>query len=219
MKHWIFDLDGTLVDSGGQYFGKIRKIFSHFNIEHTEDDILFSHNFFNAEEYFSLYFPKDKVTHACKMLTALSLQQAPTIKVFQRIHELLNHLRECDVKLSIWTGRDLESAALILEENDLDQYFDIRVSGTCVVNKKPHPEGLLKVLGKRGFEASDSVMIGDHVFDIQPAKNLGMKTVGVNWRKTYPCVLKPLADVCFYEPQDFIDWTRKSMVANSFVDS
>ena len=46
---------------------------------------------------------------------------------------------------------------------------------------KPHPAMLEEALAEAGAEAANAVMIGDTTFDIEMARNAGVRAIGVAW--------------------------------------
>ncbi|MGE3684017.1 MAG: HAD family hydrolase [Bdellovibrionales bacterium] len=208
MKHWIFDLDGTLVDTIETYFEKIRRVFAHFDVSYTQADLQKSCDYFDGREYFALYLEEPHVSEACSMLAALSLELAPLAQPFNGVRELLEWLQERGIHMSVWTGRDLASAQRILEHTGLRSFFSSIVSGTCVMRKKPDPEGIKKLVSHSKFGADVSLMIGDHLYDIQGARAAGVAAVSVSWLVSGAHPLETVSDFHFYTVNDLHRWAR-----------
>ena len=206
MKHWVFDLDGTLVDTVGHYGIKLSKIFAHFNLQFTDADLLRSRDYFDVHEFFSLYMENVKVVEACKILQNISIEMAPQVKAFDGITELLGLLEEKGTYLSIWTGRDLASGQKILEHTGLNRFFKSIVSCTCVQKTKPNPEGLLKLLEMTKFKNSETLMIGDHPFDVRGAKAVGVKALSVSWNEHGPNPLEAESEGHFSDIKVLHKW-------------
>lgn len=208
MKHWVFDLDGTLVDTVGHYGIKLAKIFSHFGLEFTEADLVRSKNYFDIRAYFSLYLEEPKVSEACLILQNISIEMAPQVKAFEGIENLLNLLEAKGAHLSIWTGRDLASGKKILEHTGLERFFKSIVTCTCVNKTKPDPEGLLKLLTMTRFKNFETLMIGDHAFDIRGAKSVGVKALSVSWNELGPHPLQAESHHHFSEVSLLHKWAE-----------
>ena len=48
-------------------------------------------------------------------------------------------------------------------------------------SKKPNPEGLLRIMKKRGISPAESLMVGDSVNDILAGQGAGVTTCGVSY--------------------------------------
>jgi phosphoglycolate phosphatase len=89
----------------------------------------------------------------------------------------LRSLRERGVKVGIIT-RNCEDAVRKVFP-DIDDFCDVLVSRNSVRRVKPHPEHLSQVVESLKTSVKNSVVVGDHVIDVQAGKRVGMKTVGV----------------------------------------
>ena len=206
MKHWVFDLDGTLVDSSPAYEKAIEIIFSNFGLICSADDLQKAHLYFNPYEFFSLYLKEKQVVAAIDMLLQLNLDHADKITEFSGISELIENLYNKNVKLSVWTGRDYFSARKILDHLGLSKYIDQCVSRTCVTNTKPLPDGLLKILKDSAGHPSHTVMVGDHQYDILGARAASVKAVSVSWKSSAVSDLVKISDHHFYQVADLKTW-------------
>ena len=54
-SHWVFDMDGTIVDSTLAYELYIRRIMAEFGITPTQEDLDRAYKYFNPAEYFATY--------------------------------------------------------------------------------------------------------------------------------------------------------------------
>ena len=215
MKNWVFDLDGTLVDTLDQYSEKLKRVFAYFEIPVTDEVLARARNAFDARKFFSYYLDAADIDRAYQLLQKFSLELAPKAKLFEGVWDLLNFLQSQNVQLSLWTGRDETSTRRILQNCGLDPFFNTCVTGTCVDKKKPDPEGLQKVLELTHAHHADTIMVGDHLFDIQGAKALGIKALSVSWREeltadsNHPLV--GLSDGHFYNTSELITWARTKL--------
>ena len=122
---------------------------------------------------------------------ARSQSDAVGIRPFDGAVDLLSRLKDRGDRVAIWTSRDLASAALVLKHSGLDRFVQKCVSGTCVMEHTPHPEGLLRILGEYGCPPEDAVMVGDHENDMRAARQAGTYAIRASWNphgETTPCV-------------------------------
>jgi len=91
--------------------------------------------------------------------------------------ETLNALRQMGMKVGIITRNCEEAVRQVFPE--IDEHCDAFISRDSVGNVKPHPDHLNSMLKALNVSGKDSVMVGDHLIDIQAGKGAGMITVGV----------------------------------------
>lgn len=207
MKHWVFDLDGTLVDSGFAYEKAVELIFAHFNLPCSAVDLQKAHLYFNPFEFFGLYLKDPReLQKAIDLLLQFNMEHVPDIPVFAGITELIDQLAKQNVAISVWTGRDFKSARKILDHTGLGRNISRCVSRTCVANTKPMPDGLLKILSDANHTSDNVVMIGDHMFDVDGARAAQVLPVSVSWKATDPLLLSQISAHHFNQVHDLHAW-------------
>jgi HAD superfamily hydrolase (TIGR01662 family) len=205
MKVWVFDLDGTLVDSFSHYFVLLDEIFrehgARFSSELCQPALTQP-----LPEFFEQHLGKEAVGPAMSVLQEKSNADAERIRPFEGLPAALRHLAEQGARIAVWTNRDRVSAELILEHSGLKPYAQAFVSGSCVNQRKPHPEGLLRIIDTFGCKPSDVTMVGDHEHDVTAAKSAGARAVRASWHSHWvvdPCTV---ADAQFHHVSDFSEW-------------
>ena len=89
----------------------------------------------------------------------------------------LKSLREKGIKVGIIT-RNCEDAVRKVFP-DINDFCDAFVSRNSVKKVKPHPDHLTYAMESLKTSGEESMMVGDHIIDIQAGKRVGMKTIGV----------------------------------------
>lgn len=204
MKHWVFDLDGTLIDSSSYFEKSIFIILTEFGLAPGKKDLDLAYQFFDPTEYFRQYFGEDevKIQKSLKRLLELSKSHINLIQAFDGIEEVLVYLRSKNVRVSVWTGREIETTKGLLHNTGLAKYVDLCVTRSCVPRTKPNPDGLLKIL----TECDDVVMVGDHQYDIQGARSAKVKAISVAWNGINVHPVEGLADHHFTEVGQLKNW-------------
>lgn len=206
MQHWVFDLDGTLVDSFPHYFSALEEIFRSNGktfvptMKHESLSLM-------PREFFQKHLGDDAVAPALEQLHARSESDSEHIRPFAGALDLVKGLRERKRGVSVWTNRDLRSARLILEHSGLAPYVQSLVSGNCVRRHKPDAEGMLLIASMHQKQTSDFVMIGDHEMDMRAGRAAGAKTVRASWHGHWSMEGCLLSDHQFYSFRDFLDWS------------
>jgi phosphoglycolate phosphatase-like HAD superfamily hydrolase len=92
------------------------------------------------------------------------------------------------------------------------KYFDMVVSGNDVVNHKPHPEGILKVLEAFGLEPAQVLMVGDSLTDIRASRAAGVRIASVLWDSYEPeRVRQANGEVVFDRVEEMLAWFRSQV--------
>ena len=108
------------------------------------------------------------------------------IEPFPGMVDLIKELYERDYKLGLVTSRMGQATRDGLEQYNMIQYFDCLVSCDDTDKHKPYPEPVNIALRKLSSLPSESIMLGDSIFDIQCARNAGVKSVLVGWQISVP---------------------------------
>jgi phosphoglycolate phosphatase len=96
------------------------------------------------------------------------------------MREELENLLSAGWVLGVATGMSDRGLAHVLEVNEISNLFSTLQTADRHPSK-PHPSMAETALLETGADASDAVMIGDTVFDIEMAVNAGMRSLGVDW--------------------------------------
>ena len=166
VKHWVFDMDGTLTGAV-HVFTAIRVA---LNIP-PEDDILTHLAALPAQEA--------AAKHA--WLLEHERELALGSVAAQGAVELVQELAARGYRLGILTRNARELAHITLEAIGLADCFAIEdVLGRDDAPHKPDPGGLLKLAAAWDVAPSQMVMVGDYRFDLDCGRAAGAKTVLVN---------------------------------------
>ena len=196
---YIFDLDGTLIDSGEDIADCVNEAFSHFGYFRVEKEKLVSFLGDGARALieralkestrgkfdFESDFGKRKFDELLNWYLEYYYENpVKKTKLYAGIKELLRTLKEKGKKTAVLTNKPGRIAKTILEKLEVEKYIDLIVSPDDFAKKKPDPAALAftveKINEKFGSSfAEDSViMIGDSNVDIECGKAYGCKTVG-----------------------------------------
>ena len=120
-------------------------------------------------------------------INAMEYHFASLAKPMPGAFELLEHLQNKGVNLGILTRNVMPAALQTLKACNLDGFFtpsDILDRDSC--EPKPHPAGIALLLDQWGAKSSDSVMVGDYLFDLEAGKAAKVATVHINTLAQHP---------------------------------
>lgn len=84
-------------------------------------------------------------------------------------------------KLFVVSSKKTEVLKRNLKILKVDHLFLEIIRSDKVKNYKPSPDGILYILNKYNLNKTETIYIGDAIFDIQMAKNAGVSSCAVTW--------------------------------------
>lgn len=178
----LFDLDGTLTDSGEGITKCAQLALNHFGI-HIEDRTQLR-CFVGPplrESFPKFGVPEDRVEEAItvfrsRYLTVGKFENVP----YSGIEELLRTLKEQGHRLYVATSKPESTAVEILNKFELSQYFN-RICGASMDSGRDSKEAVIAYLLELEGRAQKTVMVGDTAFDVIGAAIHKIPTIGVSW--------------------------------------
>jgi phosphoglycolate phosphatase-like HAD superfamily hydrolase len=190
-KHWVFDLDGTLVDSSEFYVRFLRSFFQSHDVPLAEHEVIESLGT-PAPVFLERKLGPDLALKALKNLTDQSDLDALEIKAFLGIDELLFKLKAKGCKVAVWTNRERRSALQVLQATGIGVHVDFSVTPACSGFPKPHVAGLQMIASEFGCTMTDLVLVGDHDVDMKASESAGCVGIRANWHRygdKAPCLM------------------------------
>ncbi|WP_330375434.1 HAD family phosphatase [Inediibacterium massiliense] len=179
----IFDLDGTLVDSMWiwkkidiDYLGK-----RGFNLPDDLQKTIEGMSFTETANYFKERFHLKESIEEIKAewMKMTKDYYAKKIPLKKGVYPLLLELRNNGIKIGIGTSNDKELVQLVLEKNNIIDFFQSIRTGCEVQKGKPHPDVFLKVADDLGVEPKNCLVFEDTYAGVLAAKRAGMKVFAI----------------------------------------
>ena len=179
---FLFDMDGTLVkfkldfehlkrvtrkileDNGisleikGSLIEALKELRSEFAIENDYNDF---------------------VKRIEDIIVQHELEASEKAEVFPDSIDLLNLLKSTGKSIGIITRNSKAASMKTLEISGLMKYMDVIVTREDVTKVKPDPEHVEVAIKYLEKKAGDTVVIGDHKYDILSGKRAGCYTIGI----------------------------------------
>ena len=181
-KAILFDLDGTLTDSGEGIMNCAKLALTHYNLPIPSEAEL--RTFVGPplhESFIRFGVPAEEAENAIKVyrsryLTVGKYENHP----YEGIRELLEALKAAGHTLYVATSKPEATSVDILEHFDLAKYFDI-ICGASFDRSRSSKEDVIAYLLSQCGDYDQKIMVGDTAFDVIGAKMHGIPTVGVAW--------------------------------------
>lgn len=179
----LFDLDGTLTDSGEGIMNSVEYTLKKYGIEVEGREQLRAFVGPPLAEQFSKFcgFSKEEGHRAVDIYREYyTVKGIYENKVYDGIPEMLAELKERGYQLCMATSKPEKFAKIIAEHFDFAKYLDV-IAGSLMdggrVNKAEVIEYVLKACGVT--DRSSVLMVGDRCYDIIGAKKAGTHSMGV----------------------------------------
>ncbi len=181
-KTILFDLDGTLTDSGEGIINCAILALEHFGLPIPSREAL--RVFVGPplhESFINHGVPADKAEEAVAIYRS---RYVPT-GMFENtpypgIRELLEALKAEGYTLYVATSKPEQMSIDILEHFDLAKYFD-KICGATMDTSRTNKEAVIAYLLKENCASDKILMVGDTKYDIIGAKAHGIPAIGVSW--------------------------------------
>lgn len=182
----LFDLDGTLVDSGAMILASFqhatRTVLSR---EIPEHELLSAVGGPGLREQMEAIDPA-RVEELIEVYSAHNAGLHDELQPCGGILDALERLSAEGRRLAVVTAKRRTTLALAFEVlPELRRFFDVTVGAEDTTRHKPNPEPLLLALERLGARADDAVYVGDSPFDIQAAKAAKVGSVAVTWGRIH----------------------------------
>ncbi|MGA3185564.1 MAG: HAD-IA family hydrolase [Bryobacteraceae bacterium] len=178
-RAYLFDVDGTLVDSAADICGTIQEVLRASGRDDVEDALLRRYIGRHLIDLFTdLGYPEasmDQMVTDYRAIYTASGHVRTT--VYPGVSEMLSRLGGLK---STATTKGTPTTKVILEKFGLMPYFN-HVQGTDGFPAKPEPDVILKSLEIFNISPADCLMVGDAPSDMEAGRRAGVQTCAVRY--------------------------------------
>jgi pyrophosphatase PpaX len=203
----LFDLDGTLIDSGEIILASFRHATRTVLAREIPDEVLAA-----AVGGSNIYdqmreFDEERAEELVRVYREHNEPLHDDLVAFEGIESLLRRFRAEGRRLGIVTAKRRQTVDLAFAILPLERYFATVVTAEQTVHHKPHPEPVLTALERLGAEPGEAAFVGDSPFDMGAGKAAGVFTVAVSWGKIHAPerLVEAGADVVVHSPDELLD--------------
>jgi HAD superfamily hydrolase (TIGR01509 family) len=180
-KLYLFDVDGTLVDSADDICGAIQTVLANTPRHDVEQAYLKRYIGYHLHDLFRDLFPRITDEESEKLLleyrAAYPARGHRSTKLYPRVIETIAALPGLK---STATTKGTPTTRMILEKFGLLPYFS-HVQGTDGFPCKPAPDVIFKSLEVLHVAPEECLFIGDAAPDMEAGRRAGVKTCGVRY--------------------------------------
>ena len=179
----LFDMDGTLTDSGLGIMNSAQHALKKYGKE--VDDLSELTCFIGPPlpKQFEIFcgFSEEESMRAVSYFREYYVEKGIyENSVYDGIRELLQMLKDAGFKLAVATSKPENLALVVTEYFDLTKYFDF-IGGSLMSGKRTvKAEVISHVLSQfKDIDKEEVIMVGDTHYDVIGAKELGLHSIGV----------------------------------------
>jgi pyrophosphatase PpaX len=177
----LFDLDGTLIDSGAMILASFRHATRTVLAREFSDEVLLARvGGATLDEQMRALDP----TRVEDLVASYREHNEPLHEELQPcagVVEVLERLHDEGRRLGIVTAKRQVTVRLAFRFLPLAHLFDAVVASDDLERNKPYPDGILRALELLEARPEEAAYVGDSPFDVEAAKRAGVYAVAVGW--------------------------------------
>ena len=174
MTAFIWDLDGTLIDSYGAFMEALEEVFARYDLTFDKEKV---YNFIKTKSVNAFLQQQAADFEALKSaFTAASSARNAEVTVLPGAREILDWAKQKGIRNFVYTHKG-QNAYPLLEQLGLLEAFEEVVTSHNGFPRKPHPAGVDYLLDKYNLDKATTFYIGDRSLDIEVAKNAGVQSI------------------------------------------
>jgi phosphoglycolate phosphatase len=179
----MFDLDGTLADTGRDLADAVNHTRAHFQLEPLPAARVFTHVGRGVEHLLRQSLPEDS-RHRFPEVMGVFLARyeahlLDTTILYPGVREVLDYFRS--KRRVVVSNKMHRLTVAVLRGLGVADHFDAIVGGDSAKEKKPHPALIHEVLRRFQIAPPHALIVGDGDTDIEAGKRAGVVTCGVTY--------------------------------------
>ena len=177
---FIWDLDGTLLDSYAAILAGIQETYEQFDIPFDREAITAFILKYSVKDLLM----RDAATYGLdsqelNRVRATSLKEKNTqIPLMDGAREILAWTAEEGIQKFVYTHKS-DNAFQVLTDLGIDRYFTEILTSDSGFERKPNPEALLYLIDKYQLDRSQTYYVGDRLLDVETAIHAGISSINL----------------------------------------
>ena len=204
-RNVLFDLDGTLIDSGAIILASFRHA-TRTVLRREIPDAELAARVGGSSIYDQMRaIDEEQADELVRVYREHNEPLHDDLEAFEGVEHVLAELKRQGRRLGIVTAKRRRTVELAFAVLPLEPYFDVVVTAEMTDRHKPQPEPVLAALERLGAAPAESAFVGDSPFDIGAGKAAGVYTVAVAWGNIHPVDALAEADAHVETPAQLLD--------------
>jgi len=179
----MFDLDGTLADTGRDLADAVNHTRAHFDLPALADSLVYANVGRGVEHLLRQSLPKESSEHFQKVMQVFLARYENHLldatALYPDVRKTLDYFR--DKKRVVVSNKVHRLTVAVLRGLGVETEFDAILGGDSALEKKPHPALLNDVLRQFDVPRGRAIIVGDGDTDMEAGKRAGIITCGVTY--------------------------------------
>ena len=175
---FIWDLDGTLLDSYEAILSGIEETFAQFSIPYDKEQVREFILKFSVQDLFVQVAEERKLdVEMLNQVRAQSLaEKNAQVVLMPGARDVLDWTDQVGIRNFIYTHKG-DNAFTILRNLGLESYFTEILTSQSGFARKPNPEAANYLIDKYQLNPDNTYYIGDRTLDVEFAQNSGIQSI------------------------------------------
>ena len=175
---FIWDLDGTLLDSYEAILSGIEETFAQFAIPYDKEQVREFILKFSVQDLLEQVAEERKLdVEVLNQVRAQSLaEKNAQVVLMPGAREMLGWADETGIQQFVYTHKG-DNAFAILRDLGLESYFTEILTSQSGFARKPSPEAAIYLLDKYQLNPDNTYYIGDRTLDVEFTQNSGIQSL------------------------------------------
>ena len=182
---FLFDLDGTIIDSIELILRSYRHTMQlHRSSEPMPPDDMWIKGLGTPlwTQFGEISDDKAEIEAMVQTYRTYNLTHHDAlVKPYEGVVDEIRRLKQAGKRLGVVTSKLRDGALRGIRISGLDEAFEVVVGCDDVTNFKPHPEPVLKAVAELRVNGADTVFVGDSPHDMECGRAAGVQTAAVLW--------------------------------------
>jgi 2-phosphoglycolate phosphatase len=215
---WLFDLDGTLVDTAPDMTDTLFELCRHYDAEPPDYGLARASITNGAAGLIRLAFPGKSEQERQTLYEEYLRRYAEGVhrrsRLFDGMEDVLSALEEQATPWGIVTNKPQALTDALLRGLGMDTRAAVTVGGDALPERKPHPAPLLHAARRMTVDPGHCVYVGDNRRDIEAGRAAGMRTIAASYGYLLPDddIRRWQADVVIGHPDALMPMVRPGAV-------
>jgi phosphoglycolate phosphatase len=179
----MFDLDGTLADTGRDLADAVNFTRAHFDLPSLPDSTVLAHVGRGVEHLLKHALPEENPNRFEEVLRVFLRRYENHLldatALYPQVGQTLEHFR--GKRRAVVSNKMHRLTVAVLRGLGVESCFDMILGGDSAPQKKPDPALLQRALTGFVVPAERALMVGDGDIDIEAGKRAGVVTCGVTY--------------------------------------
>jgi phosphoglycolate phosphatase-like HAD superfamily hydrolase len=180
---FIFDIDGTLVDSVDLHARAWQEALAHFGYE-TPYEKVRGQIGKGGDQLLPVFVPADALDRLGDRIEKyrgdlFKRNYLPLVKSFPRVRDLFVAIKEDGYRIGLASSANADELQYYKQLANIADLVDVETSRSDVDRSKPCPDVFEAAVDRLKTAPAEAVVIGDTPYDAIAARRAGLKTIGV----------------------------------------